>query len=79
MGVAGVCDPVPSPYLLPLGPLGLHQTSTEVYIISYFFSGRQFKITLMASIVDRYIFPSDSSVVCQIMDMRQGWLRYRNR
>ena len=38
-----------------------------------------FKITLMANIVGRYIFPSDSPVVCQIMAMRQGWLRYRNR
>ena len=35
--------------------------------------------SLMASTIERYILPSDSSVVCQIMDMRQGWLIYRNR
>ena len=73
-----------TPFLLPISFLWdlwayiRLQLRCRLYqIIS--FSGRQFKITLMASIVDRYIFPSDSSVVCQIMDMRQGWLRYRNR
>ena len=73
-----------TPFLLPISFLWdlwayirLQLRCTLYHIIS--FSGRQFKITFMASKIDRYIFPSDSSVVCQIMDMRQGWLRYRNR